>query len=623
MREVVRQGPLQWGMAWGEWLTFHDERRSQYGGWWVEAEVPDGITMQTAAKVASALVERHEGLRTTFEADDDGRPLQRVWGPATPVVRDLRNATAEELQAYRTDDFMVDEEWPCRFALAPNAAGSTVLLSCISHIAVDNRAKELLWNDLQEILLSVLEERPPKLEPVECQPLDYALYQQSERTRARRERAKSYWLRELDRVPVATYGVGEIPEYVRYVVCQLDSRTAAMQLGRVANRIGLPVSAVFAAVYAVALATATAKDRVPLDLSSHGRITRSSMNVAASLAGGVVLSVELVPGQSFADLAARIHLQTLEAMRHSLVDIMEYTEWRTVSSFRRGGEIGCRSALNFTHRQEGGTVEAPAESDVAWDVAVGDPIEYRGDSHNLYLAASGGDGSLKLYLTANDAVFGGRHGVEALATSMTAILALLDTGEASDVRSLRNAVAGLFSDSPYHEPGLASARGDSVRSASIDLALKRVAGVNDSRTLITEDGEIVTTVESADGSLTEAELLTLLRAQRGYRETLRTVPDRILITAAEPSDSPVERESAESAIASTLAECVRTVNNLPSVDPRSSYADSGGRFFLAPAVLRRLRELGYEGLNRNDMQLPCSLTVLAQRLHPSPPAEKP
>lgn len=621
MGEVVRQGPLQWGMAWGEWLTFQDERRSQYPGWWCELEVPYGTTTRTLEEVATALIERHEVLRTTFEASDDGEPLQRVWRHAKAVVHDLRWTTAEELKAFRNDDFMVDSQWPCRFALALNAVGSTTLLASVSHIALDYWAKELLWRDLEEILRSALEGRPVNLEPVECQPLDYALYERSEQTRVRRERARAYWRRQLERIPVAVFGVGELPELVRYVDCRTDSRTAAMQLGRIANRLNLPLSAVFSAVYAIALGAATSKKLVPLDLTSHGRLTRTAMNVVASLAGGVVIPVPLEPGQTFADLAAKIHIATFEAVRHSTVDIMEYTEWRTVSGGMRGGEIGSRMAMNFMYRQEGAvTAEAPAESDVAWDVAVGDPTEYLSRSHNLYLAAGGSDGLLRLQLSANEAVLG-RDKIEALATGITAILELLDSGKASDVQSLQAEITSRFDTPPGNDdPGLASVRGDSVRPAAIDLALECIAGVKASRTVIAEIGEIITTVEVSDDSLNEAELFTLLRAQRPYRETLRTVPDRILIVRAEtPEHSAVKREGVESAAASALAECVRSVNGLPSVDVRLSYTECGGRFFRAPAVLRHLRELGYEGLNRNDMQLPCSLAILAERLRPSRP----
>lgn len=617
MKKLVRRGPMQWGMACGEWLTFQDERKAQYPGWWFEHEVPEGTPLRAMEDAVAALIERHEILRTTFDADADGFPEQRVWSPERVEVHALDQADADELQAFRTRDFMLDSEWPCRFGRVRRGTGALALLSCFSHIVVDDRSREILKHDLAAIMESVLSNRSPNLPPVEWQPLDYARYERSEKTIRLRRRAKEYWTGKLDRIPVATFNIAEAPETVRYVDCRSSPPSAAGQLERIAQKIDTPMSAVFAAVFSIALGAATAQEVVPLDVTTHGRLTRNAMSVVAPLARAVIIPSALLPDQSFGDFASGLHGLTIEANRYSMVDTLEYTEWRAVVNGRKGGETGSRIALNFMYKQDGGhhAADGPSRSAPQWESTVSDPVEYRSFSHHLYAAARGGGPRLELLVSGNEAVVG-RGNIEAIARSITDLLACLDDDPDREVGELRRAIAGSFAV-PARDPHVLS-RGDAFRPNAIDAALQTHAGVEAANTRL-EEGELVTDVAVSQPSLTEAELFAFLKSQRSYRAVSRTVPDRIRVERAETALDPgTGRDAAAVSDAeSALVDCVRVVNQLGSADARLSYAECGGRFFRIPAVLRRLRSLGYEGLIRNDLQLPCSLSVLSGRLGPT------
>lgn len=619
MKKLVRRGPLQWGMACGEWLTFQDERRSQYPGGWFEHEVPDGTPMWVLEDAVAALIERHEILRTTFDTDEDGSPEQRVWGPERVEVHGLEAADLEEVQAFRTRDFLIDSEWPCRFGRVLRSTGAPALLACFSHIAIDNRAKEILKQDLAVIMDSVLANRAPDLPPVELQPLDYAHYERSEKTAAMRRRAEEYWAGTLDRIPVATFNVREAPETVRYVDCRSSLSSTVSQLERVAQKFDVPMSAVFSGVLSVALGAAAAQEIVPLDLSTHGRVTRNALNVVAPLARGVIIPSVLLSDQSFGDFARGLHRLTLQANRYSLVDTLEYTEWRSVSHSRKGGES--RIGLNFMYKQEGGglhAADAPSQSGSQWESTVSDPVEYRSDSHHLYVAARGSGPRLELLVSGNEAVVG-RGNTEAIARSITDLLAHLDDDPERKIGDLRSAIAGSFA-APARDPihgDFVFSCGDAFLPDAIDAVLQAHAGVKTACTQL-EGGEVVTDVAVSQPSLTEAELIAFLKSKRGYRAVSRTIPDRIRIERLETSaDSSTGQNAAASDAESALLGCVTTVNRLGSADAWLSYAECGGRFFRIPAVLRRLRGLGYEGLNRNDLQMACSLTILAGRLEPT------
>jgi hypothetical protein len=604
-------------MACGEWLTFQDERKAQYPGWWLEHEVPHGTPMQALEDAVAALIERHEILRTTFDADTDGFPEQRVWSPERVEVHALEAADLEEVQGFRTQDFLVDSEWPCRFGRVRSSTGAPALLACFSHIVVDNRAKEILKQDLAVIMDAVLANRSPDLPPVEWQPLDYALYERSEKTAALRRRAEEYWAGALDRIPVATFNIGEAPETVRYVDCRSSPRSAAGQLERISQKLDAPLNAVFAGVFSIALGGATSQEVVPLDVTSHGRVTRNALNVVAPLARAVIIPSELLPDQSFGDFARSLDRLTFQANRYSMVDTLEYTERRAIIGSRKGGEIGSRIALNFMYKQEGGhlAADAPSWSGPQWESTVSDPVEYRSFSHHLYVAARGSGARLELHVSGNEAVIG-RGNTEAIARSITDLLDHLDKDPDRSIGGLRGEIAGLFaapSRDPIHGEPVIS-RGDAFRPDSIDAALQTHAGVKEARTRL-EEGALVTEAVVTEPSLTEAGLIAFLKSQRSYRAVSRTIPDRIRVERSEmPVDSSTGRNAAATDAESALIDCVRTVNRLESADAQLSYAECGGRFFRIPAVLRQLRGLGFEGLNRNDLQLPCSLSVLAGRL---------
>ncbi len=617
MKQVVRRGPMQWGMACGEWMTFQDERKAQYPGWWFEHQVPEGTPMRALEDVVTALTERHEILRTTFDVDEDGFPEQRVWSPERVEVHALEQADPDEVRAFRTRDFLVDLEWPCRFGRTRRSTGAPALLACFSHIAVDNRAKEILREDLAAIMESVLANRSPNLPPVEWQPLDYALYERSEKMGSLRRRAKEYWADTLDRIPVATFNIGEAPETVRYVDCRSSPRSAVGQLERIAQAIDVPMSAVFAGVFSLALGGATAQEVVPLDMTTHGRVTRNALNVVAPLARAVVIPSVLLSDQSFADFVRGLHRLTFVANRYSMVDTLEYTEWRAVMNGRKGGEIGSRIALNFMYKQDGGhhAPDASSWSGPQWESTVSDPVEYRSLSHHLYVAASGGGPRLELHVSGNEAVVG-RGNTECIAQCITDLLAHLDEDLDRNIGDLRRKVAGSFaapSRDPIHgEPVLS--RGDAFRPDSIDAVLQAHPGVKEARTRL-EGDELVTEVAVSEPSLTEADLIAFLKSQRPYRAVSRTIPDRIRVERPEMSvDSRTRRDSTTPAAETALIDCVQIVNRLGSADARLSYAECGGRFFRIPAVLQRLSGLGYKGLNRNDLQSPCSLSALAGRL---------
>ena len=479
MGELLREGPLQWGMAWEAWLTFQSERKAQYPGLNFEHEIPADTPLRTVEAAVAALIERHEVLRTTFAADEDGHPVQRVWSPEPVVVHELdRVADPDAVEAFKTRDFEIDTEWPCRFAVVSRGEGQALLAS-FSHIAMDDLAREILMRDFGEIWDAASSDRKPDLPPVECQPLDYAVYERSEKTSALRERSKQYWQQKLDEMPGAE--LGEVPEFTRYVNCRMRSRPAALRLERIAKHIGVPMSAVFTAVFSLAVKGATSKDVLPLEVASHGRVTSNALNVVAPLVRDVIMPIALQPDQSFDDLAREVHRLAFEAVRYSMVDTLALSEWKALAGSRKGGEIGSRISLNFMHKTGNGRGHEGAQSypDSTWESTLSDPVEYRGYSHHLHVSAGvSTQHGLELFVSGSEAIFG-RRDIEAVARSITDLLELLDGASEPDVGDLQREISNAFADpapDSESEAALVSCAGAANGLASMNPRLSYAEG---------------------------------------------------------------------------------------------------------------------------------------------------
>nr|WP_277605553.1 condensation domain-containing protein [Glycomyces sp. L485] len=506
-------------MAWEAWLTFQHERRAQYPGLNFEYEVPAGTEIPVVEQAVAALVERHEVLRTTFHADEEGLPLQRVWAAAPVEVHAFDRVTdPEAVEAFKSRDFAIDTEWPCRFALVANGGGRHSVLACFPHIVIDDQGREILMRDFGVIADAAVRGKAPDLPPVACHPVDYARHERSESSRRLRERSKRYWQAKLDEIPAGVFDLASEPAFTRFVSCRQRSVAAADRLTRIAAGIGVPRSAVFSAVFSLALAETTAKDLLPLQISTHGRITADALQLVAPLARDLVIAVSVRSEQPFDEFARELQRLAFEAVRYSMVDTLEFGEWKAIAGARRGGEIGSRISLNFMEKTGVGRIdEASADSFDQWDCTTSDPVEYLASTPHLFVDAGVSPQGMEVLVFGAASVVGEER-IESLARSITDLLVMVDKAADQSVGKLRREISKMFT-------------------------------------------------------------------------------------------------SPSSEATSALVRCAQVVNGLPSMDPGLSYAETGGRFYRIPAVLRELKRIGYAGLDWHDLQQPCSLATLATKIN--------
>jgi amino acid adenylation domain-containing protein/non-ribosomal peptide synthase protein (TIGR01720 family) len=163
-------------------------------------------------RALNAIVERHETLRTTFTTVR-GEPRQVVApeGRVTLSRVDLSYLGEHEREAAAFK--VVHEEAARPFDLAAGPLWRTTLIElgdddhllviCMHHIVSDGWSLGIFASELSEIYTAFVDEREPKLEPLDLQYADFAAWQRRWFRDEELERQLSYWKDHLAGAPAA------------------------------------------------------------------------------------------------------------------------------------------------------------------------------------------------------------------------------------------------------------------------------------------------------------------------------------------------------------------------------------------------------------------------------------
>ncbi|MFH8609682.1 non-ribosomal peptide synthase/polyketide synthase [Streptomyces sp. NPDC018029] len=152
---------------------------------------------EALGKALTAVVARHEALRTTFE-ETDGRPVQRVH-PAGPVplpVRDVGDLDKDLLSEY-SRPFDLRNGPLLRALLLRESATSHVLLLTAHHIVTDGWSMGVVLDELCTAYDALAQGGAPALPPVATQYPDFAVWQRARLSGARLESELAHWREKL------------------------------------------------------------------------------------------------------------------------------------------------------------------------------------------------------------------------------------------------------------------------------------------------------------------------------------------------------------------------------------------------------------------------------------------
>ena len=162
------------------------------------------VDLPRLAGALTALLVRHEALRTRIAAGADGEPRQRLYAEGTVEVHvhdepdpDGSGAAAESLLSSLTSRrFDYAREWPVRFGVVRHEGRITHVVLALCHLATDGHGAEVLIRDLR--LLARRGSAGPACAET---PLDLARHQASPAGRRSGVAALAHWEKGLRQAP--------------------------------------------------------------------------------------------------------------------------------------------------------------------------------------------------------------------------------------------------------------------------------------------------------------------------------------------------------------------------------------------------------------------------------------
>ncbi|WP_432841867.1 amino acid adenylation domain-containing protein [Dactylosporangium sp. CA-092794] len=294
--------------------------------------VRGALDVDALRRAFTALVARHESLRTRFE-ERDGAPVQVIDPPPAAWPLPVQDVTDAErwLHDGARAPFDLAAGPLLRTSLARVGPGEHLLLLVVHHIVADGWSVAVLADELSRVYTG------ETLAPLDLQPADHAAWQRRGGTGPDRderlEEHLAYWKRALDGLPVLEFPADR-PRPAR-------PSGAGAQLGRrlpdglgdairgIARRERATFLAVALAGFGVVLHRYTGQHDLAVGSVFSGR-TRSELEpLVGYFANVVVLRTSTAGRPTFAELVRRCHDTVLDATAHQdvpfglVVDVLQ------------------------------------------------------------------------------------------------------------------------------------------------------------------------------------------------------------------------------------------------------------------------------------------------------------
>ncbi|MDO0928858.1 amino acid adenylation domain-containing protein [Streptomyces sp. TG1A-8] len=281
----------------------------------------------------TALVARHEMLRTRFGTDGAGAPVQLIdpAGPVTVAVRDLRaagDAAAREdaLAAVLREDGLRPVDLGAgpvlRALLVRLAEEENVLAVTVHHIAFDGWSVGVLVRELSALYAAALGARPaaPDLAPPPVQYADYALWQRGWLSGGTLERQLAYWRDRLDALeplelptdhprPAERTGKGEVVRFSVPAAIAARARTVSADSG-------VSLFMTLLSVFQLLLARYSGQRDIAVGTPIAGRNRAETEDLIGFFVNTLVMRTDLSGDPAFTELLDRVKDTALGAYDH-------------------------------------------------------------------------------------------------------------------------------------------------------------------------------------------------------------------------------------------------------------------------------------------------------------------
>ncbi|MFB7355013.1 non-ribosomal peptide synthetase [Streptomyces gardneri] len=292
----------------------------------------EGVLDPAALESAfSALVARHEVLRTGFVTGADGEPVQVVGEPwqvrselidlrhvADEAEREREARTALETEACRSFDLTSGRL--LRVTVVRLADERHLLMVAIHHIVADGWSVSVLTDELRELYTAAREDRAPILGELPVQYGDFSLWQHQWLTPERAERQLGYWRENLAGVeplelptdrprPPVRSGAGDALTF------RVPAATAE-GLRKLASGQNASLFMAGLAAFQVLLSRWSRQDDIAVGTPIAGRNRAEVEDLVGFFVNTLVMRSDLTANPSFTDLLGQVRETALGAYGH-------------------------------------------------------------------------------------------------------------------------------------------------------------------------------------------------------------------------------------------------------------------------------------------------------------------
>ncbi|MCP3170221.1 amino acid adenylation domain-containing protein, partial [Myxococcus qinghaiensis] len=296
----------------------------------IHLRVEGALNLDALQRAFSALVSRHEALRTTF-AMHEGEPVQ-VIHPATDfplTVEDLGGLAESEREAEvrrraveaSLRPFDLGQKWLVRATLSRLEPEVYVLSLVMHHIIADGWSLGVLVRELGALYVAFSEGRASPLAALPVQYADYARWQREWLSGARLEEQFAGWRKRLAGAPPHL----ELPtDSPRPAIQSHRGATVPVRLskelsdaiGTLARAEGATPFMVLLAAFQVLLARYSGQEDVSVGSPIAGRRYAETEGLIGFFVNTLVLRAQARPRDTFRELLAQVRETTLGSYEH-------------------------------------------------------------------------------------------------------------------------------------------------------------------------------------------------------------------------------------------------------------------------------------------------------------------
>jgi amino acid adenylation domain-containing protein/non-ribosomal peptide synthase protein (TIGR01720 family) len=307
------------------------------------------IDVSVLRRALSAVIERHESLRTAFVLVQ-GQPRQKIFPATEPRIDEIDlgadlnpEIRAEEIgKQCAAERFDLTCPTPLRVTLILLPKDRTVFLLTMHHIVGDGWSNRLFWEELTSFYRAFARGLPNPLEPLAVQYKDYAAWQNARSFAAEQD----YWMRQLENVAGGITLPRDFPIQPKSSFCGATEKLGfstelTNRVRELAKRNRSLVSYVMLALFKVVLFEASRQNELCVGLSCANRSHPQVERLIGFFINILPIRTQLAHGMEFSELLAQVTVNATEALEYQ-----DYPLDLLIQSIKLARKASCPPLIN-------------------------------------------------------------------------------------------------------------------------------------------------------------------------------------------------------------------------------------------------------------------------------------